>query len=226
MGLFATLKGGLGAGILAALVVGPLFGFLMAFFISGKQVIVRFEGRNAFIRDMKRAFKKAKHEVVDLSDPIFTFNHEDGVALFCTTHVHVGRSEAMFVGPRTYVKKCILQLSNQHEVDWTGKKAKEGHGNSPSDTTAQYAWIAVGVVLLMVSLGFTEINSPVRKAKSYVRGRVKAPSELEFISAKVVGGDSDEKRVEIVFEAPNSFGVKLRDSMTVVVKSDGRVGEL
>ena len=226
MGAFAAFKGGFGAGILAALICGPLFGFVMAFFVSGRQVAVQFESRDAFIKDMKRAFKKVQHEVIELSDPLFTFKHEAGAAFFCTTHVHVGRREAIFVGPRTYVKKCVLQLSDRHQVDWTGKKPKENHGEVPTDSTAQYAWIAVFIVLLVMSSGLKDLNSPVGKAKAYVRSRVKVPSGLKFISARVVREDADGKRVEVVFEAPNSFGVMLRDSMTVVVKSDGNVGEM
>ena len=224
MGLLAGFQGGFGDGILVALGSGPLFGFVMAFFVSGRQVAVRFKSRDAFIKDMKRAFKQIKHEVVELSHPIFIFKHKQGEFLV-TTHVHVGRREAIFVGPRTYVKKCVRQLADRHEVDWTGKKLKETHGESPTDSTAQYAWIAVVIVLLMVSSGLKDLNSPVGKAKAYVRSRVKVPSDLTFVSAKVVREDVDGKRIEVVFEAPNSFGVKLRDSMTVVVKSDGSAGE-
>ncbi|MDZ4658270.1 MAG: hypothetical protein SH868_11895 [Bythopirellula sp.] len=224
MGLFITFQSGVGTGILAAVVGGPLFGFILAFFLSGKQIAVRFESRDDFINDMKRAFKKIKHEVVELSDPLFTFKHEQGVILV-TTRVHVGRREAIFVGPRTYVKKFVRQLSDRHEVDWTGKKVKENHGEAPPDIAAQCAWIAAGVVLLVLFWGFKEISSPEGKAQSYVLSRLKAPSEVTFISAKIVGRNADGTQVEIVFEAPNSFGVKLRDSMTVVVKSDGSVGE-
>jgi len=225
-GLFAAFQQGFDAGIFVALIGGPLVGFLMAFFVSGRQVAVRFVSRDAFLKDMKRAFKKIKHEVIELSDPLFTFKYEEGAAFLCTSHVHVGRREAIFVGPRNFVKKCVLQLSDQHQVDWTGKNLNESHGEATTDSTAQYAWIAVFIVLLVVSSGLKDMNSPVGKAKAYVRSRVKVPSELKFISAQVMRDDADGKRVEVVFDAPNAFGVKLRDSMTVVVKSDGSVGEL
>lgn len=227
MGLFTVFQHGTsGAGLIAALLGGPLFGILIACVLSGRQIAVQFESREDFIKLMKRAFKKIKHEPVDLSDPLFVFKHEQGAAFFVSTHVHVGKREAILVGPRTYVKQFGRQLAEQFEVNWSGKKLKESHGEAPPDTVAVYAWIAAAIVLFVMVNAFKEMSSPEGKAKSYVRSRLKAPSEAKFISSKVIGRDAGGTRVEVVFEAPNSFGAKLRDSMTVLIKSDGTVGEL
>ncbi len=223
MGLFVAFKSGATAGILVGLVSGPLFGFVMAFFVSGRRIVVRFENRRDFIRDMKRAFKKNDHEVIDLSDPLFTFKHSEGAAFLCTSYVHVGQTEAVFVGPRAYVTKCVRDLSDRHDVEWAGRKMKENHGEATPDRTAQYAWLATGVVLFLLLSGLKEGSSPEGKARAYVRSRLKSPSEAKFISTKVISRGADGTRIEVVFEAPNSFGARLRDSMTVVVESDGTV---
>jgi len=149
MGLFAAFQKGIDAGIMAVLITGPLFGFAVAFLVSGRQVVVRFKSREDFINDMKLAFKKIKHELCELSGPIFTFKPEQG-GFLCTSYVHVGQREALFVGPRTVVKKCVEQLSDRHEVDWTGESVKEDHGEAPPDAIAQYAWTAAIAVLLFV----------------------------------------------------------------------------
>jgi hypothetical protein len=225
MGLFFSFTKGFGAGILAGLFCGPLFGFVMAFFISGRQVAIRFENRDDFIKDMKRAFKKGEHEVVELADPVFIFKHEQGAAFLCTSHAHVGRREAVMVGPRTYLKKCVRQLSGQYQVDWTRRRLKEDHGQPPADAIAKYAWFAAAALVLLVLWGFKEAFSPEYKAKEYVRSHLKAPSQAKFISTTIVGHDANGTRVEVVFEAPNSFGVMLRDSTSVIVKRDGSVSD-
>jgi hypothetical protein len=225
MGLFVAFRKGHDSGILTGLLCGPLFGFLMAFVISGRQVAIRFENRDDFIKDMQRAFKKIKHEIVELADPVFTFKHEEGAAFLVTSYVHVGRREAVMVGPRTYVKKFARQLSGQYQVDWTRRRLKEDHGQPPADVIAQYAWFAAAALVLLVLWGFKEAFSPEYKAKEYVRSHLKAPSQAKFISTTIVGHDANGTRVEVVFEAPNSFGVMLRDSTSVIVKPDGSVSD-
>jgi len=87
-------------------------------------------------------------------------------------------------------------------------------------------WGVLGVMLLLLQVGrctYNEIRSPETLARVYVRSVLKSPSQAKFISTRVVKSDEHGTHVEVVFEAPNSFGATVRDTMIVTVQDDGTV---
>lgn len=220
MGLFCSIRSDIGSGILTGLVVGPIFGIAMASFVSGRQVVIHFSSRKRFLKELKRAFAEIDYQLKDANQQVFSFKHQQG-GFFTDIHVHVGQREALCVGPRCFVKKCMKVLENDHRIDWSGKQMNEPHGETTEDRVANAVWCVFVVGLLLVSLSLKWGNSPEAKAQRYVLSRLKSPSSAVFHSTNVVRKDENGTLVEVVFEAPNSFGVKLRDSMTVLVLKDG-----
>lgn len=138
-------------------------------------------------------------------------------------HVHVGKQEAICVGPRYYVKKCMKRLQSGHQIDWTGKQMKETHGKPVEDHVANIVWGFVLAGVCLIALVVQSGISPESKARHYVRNRLKSPSAAVFHSTKIVRKDEEGTIVEVVYEAPNSFGVMLKDSMTILLRRDGSI---
>lgn len=224
MGIYVTVMKGVVFGVLTCFVGGPLFGLAVAFFLSGKQVVVQFEQRSRFLKDLKGSFQYAKHYLADAADPIFVFQYEKAM-VFNICHVHVGKKEAVVVGPRVHVKQGLKKIAKKYNVNWSGKKQKENHGIEQPDRLANWAWGTVAVGMILCLLVFRASNSPEGKARSYVLSRLKSPSESKFVSTQIVKRDSEGTVVKVVFDAPNSFGIKLRGSMNVLISNDGSIQE-
>lgn len=58
-------------------------------------------------------------------------------------------------------------------------------------------------------------------AKDYVRSKMKAPSQTDVRDWDIIYSKPPLYFVAVTVDAPNSFGVKLRESYTVLVRSGG-----
>lgn len=199
MGLFVGLKGGPENGFLFGVLSGLVFGLIMAFFVSGKQFVVRFAiGRQEVINQIRQAFCELNQVELKESDPVFHFQPSRG-GLFATTCIYVANNEAVVVGPRSYVNKFIQNLPSSCEIDPMARVIRE-RADSPSPGIQMFrkllrTWwpVGAGLALLLGALVFvySGSGSTTPYEAGYVYGRYEAQYGKEAAITKFAGTKYD-----------------------------------